>query len=158
MYIYIYISRCRYVRMCWQDRAYLERTWEATAAWPFPQAMVYGRRRLPREKRCIALPSNREPHPNGCGSKPMISHFGVGAPPILETIFVGIGMFTGGTGFGPMDKWRPRGDQPYSCWCDMQGRNELGAWWFPVKKGDFQIPYLSHQQVAGLTILVPGVY
>ena len=27
------------------------------------------------------------------------SHFGVGAPPILEPIVVGIGMFTGGTGF-----------------------------------------------------------
>ena len=26
-------------------------------------------------------------------------HFGVGAPPILEPILVGIGMFTGGTGF-----------------------------------------------------------
>ena len=26
-------------------------------------------------------------------------HFGVGAPPILEHILVGIGMFTGGTGF-----------------------------------------------------------
>ena len=35
----------------------------------------------------------------GCGSKPMGSHFGVGAPPILEPILVGIGMFTGGTGF-----------------------------------------------------------
>ena len=32
----------------------------------------------------------------GCGSKPMGSHFGVGAPPILEPIFLGIGMFTGG--------------------------------------------------------------
>ena len=29
--------------------------------------------------------------------------FGVfGAPPILEPILVGIGMFSGGTGFGPM--------------------------------------------------------
>ena len=27
------------------------------------------------------------------------SHFGVGAPPILEPILVGIGMFTGGTRF-----------------------------------------------------------
>ena len=26
-------------------------------------------------------------------------HFGVGAPPILEPTLVGIGMFTGGTGF-----------------------------------------------------------
>ena len=26
-------------------------------------------------------------------------HVGVGAPPILEPILVGIGMFTGGTGF-----------------------------------------------------------
>ena len=26
-------------------------------------------------------------------------HFGIGAPPILEPILVGIGMFTGGTGF-----------------------------------------------------------
>ena len=30
-------------------------------------------------------------------SKPMGSHFGVAAPPILEPILVGIGMFTGGT-------------------------------------------------------------
>ena len=30
-----------------------------------------------------------------CGSTPMGSHFGVGAPPILEPILVGIGMFTG---------------------------------------------------------------
>ena len=37
----------------------------------------------------------------GCGSKPKGSHFGVGAPPILELILVGIGMFTGGTGFWP---------------------------------------------------------
>ena len=30
-------------------------------------------------------------------SKPVGSHFGLGAPPILEPILVGIGMFTGGT-------------------------------------------------------------
>ena len=35
----------------------------------------------------------------GCGSKPMGSHFGVGSLPILVGILVGIGMFTGGTGF-----------------------------------------------------------
>ena len=35
----------------------------------------------------------------GCGSKPMESHFGVGAPPILGFILAGIGMFTGGAGF-----------------------------------------------------------
>ena len=34
---------------------------------------------------------------HGHGSKPMGSHFGLGAPPILEPILVGIGMFTGGT-------------------------------------------------------------
>ena len=34
---------------------------------------------------------------NGCGSKLMGSNFGVDAPPILEPILVGIGMFTGGT-------------------------------------------------------------
>ena len=28
-------------------------------------------------------------------------HFGIGAPPILEPFLVGIGMFTGGTGFDP---------------------------------------------------------
>ena len=33
-------------------------------------------------------------------SKPMGSHLGVGAPPILEPILVGIGMFTGGEGLG----------------------------------------------------------
>ena len=38
------------------------------------------------------------PQESGCGSKPMGSHFGVGAPPILEPILVGIEMFTGGTG------------------------------------------------------------
>ena len=32
-------------------------------------------------------------------STPMGSHFGVDAPPILEPILVGIGMFTWGTGF-----------------------------------------------------------
>ena len=37
------------------------------------------------------------PLENGSGSKPMGSHFGVGALPILEIILVGIGMFTGGT-------------------------------------------------------------
>ena len=35
----------------------------------------------------------------GCGSRPLGSHFGVAAPPILEPILVRIGMFTGGTGF-----------------------------------------------------------
>ena len=35
---------------------------------------------------------------NSCGLKPMGSHFGVGASPILEPILVGIGMFTGDTG------------------------------------------------------------
>ena len=35
----------------------------------------------------------------GCGSKPMGSHFGEGAPPTLGFILVGIGMFTEGTGF-----------------------------------------------------------
>ena len=40
-------------------------------------------------------------HPYGCGSKPMGSHFGAGAPPILEPILMGIGMFTRGTGFDP---------------------------------------------------------
>ena len=36
-------------------------------------------------------------------SKPMGYHFGAfGAPPILEPISVGVGMFTGGTGFCSM--------------------------------------------------------
>ena len=35
---------------------------------------------------------------HGCGSKQFWYHFGEGAPPILEPISVGIGMFTGGTG------------------------------------------------------------
>ena len=41
--------------------------------------------------------------PYGCGCQnqwyPIL---GVGAPPIFEPILVGLGMFTGGTGFGPM--------------------------------------------------------
>ena len=36
-------------------------------------------------------------YPFGCGSKSMGSHFGVGAPLILEPILVGIGMLTGST-------------------------------------------------------------
>ena len=40
-------------------------------------------------------------------SKLMGSHFGVA--PILEPILGGIGMFTEGTGFGPMAKWRRMG-------------------------------------------------
>ena len=34
-------------------------------------------------------------HTHGCGSKPMESHFVVGAPPILEPILVGIGIYSG---------------------------------------------------------------
>ena len=41
----------------------------------------------------------------GGGSKPMKSHCGLGAPPILEPILVGIGMFTGGTGFWPIPRY-----------------------------------------------------
>ena len=37
----------------------------------------------------------------GCGSKPMVPFWGVGAPPISEPILVGIGMFTT---FGPKAK------------------------------------------------------
>ena len=37
----------------------------------------------------------------GCGSKPMGSHFGVGALPILEPMLVGIGMFTEVRDFDP---------------------------------------------------------
>ena len=33
----------------------------------------------------------------GCGCQNQWYHLGVGAPPILEPIFVGVGMFTGGT-------------------------------------------------------------
>ena len=40
---------------------------------------------------CRTLPRRKT---NGCGSKPIGSHFEVGAPPILEPILVGIGMFT----------------------------------------------------------------
>ena len=48
---------------------------------------------------------NFEPHPGAHEepyglfgrSTPMGSHFGVGAPPDLEPILVGIGMFSGGT-------------------------------------------------------------
>ena len=36
---------------------------------------------------------------HGHGSKPMGSHFGVGAPPIFVYISGWIGMFTGGSGF-----------------------------------------------------------
>ena len=41
----------------------------------------------------------RDQKRDGRGSKPMGSHFGVGAPSMLEPILVGIGMFNGGTGF-----------------------------------------------------------
>ena len=51
--------------------------------------LLVGVRRVPAKK-------------SGCGSKPMGSHFGVGELFILEPILVGIGMFTGGTGFSPM--------------------------------------------------------
>ena len=37
----------------------------------------------------------------GCGSKPMGSHFGVGAPPILEPILVGLGCSPGVRAFDP---------------------------------------------------------
>ena len=53
------------------------------------------------------------PVPYGRGSKPMKSHFRVGASPILEPILVGIGMFTGGTGFDP---W------PYSWQKELRGQ------------------------------------
>ena len=39
--------------------------------------------------------SFRAPRSYGCGSRPMVYHFGVAAP----SICVGIGIFTGGTGF-----------------------------------------------------------
>ena len=39
-----------------------------------------------------------DPRPHGCGSKPMGSHFWIGAPPFFRTYFSGwIGKFTGGT-------------------------------------------------------------
>ena len=41
--------------------------------------------------------------PCGCGSKPLGAHFGVGAPPILEPVLVGVGMFTGVRGH--FDQW-----------------------------------------------------
>ena len=44
------------------------------------------------------------PAASGCGSK--WYHSGLGAPPILEPVLVGIGMFTGATGFhGQVDGW-----------------------------------------------------
>ena len=60
---------------------------------------------------------------NGCGSKPMGSHFGVGAPPILEPILVGIGMFTGVRAF---DR------QPYLLmnWAmSLLGSQLKSGWW-----------------------------
>ena len=44
----------------------------------------------------LVVPGGMVEEPFGCGSKPMGSHFGVGAPPILEPTLVGIGMFTHG--------------------------------------------------------------
>ena len=52
--------------------------------------------KAPPPRRC-RLRSAEERY--GGGSKPMGSHFGAGAPPILEPILVGIGMFTGCAGF-----------------------------------------------------------
>ena len=48
-------------------------------------------------------------------SKPCWNHFGVGAPPILEPISVGIGMFTGGYGIlthGQISRMGLRGTYP----------------------------------------------
>ena len=61
-----------------------------------------------------------EGNPNGCGSTPMGSHFGVGAPPNLEPILVGIGMFTGVRDFWPMAKFLRN---PISWW--PQAANHL---------------------------------
>ena len=60
-------------------------------------------------------PAEKDLHASCCQNRiwpwvgaPMGSHFGVGAPPILEPILVGIGMFTG-VRFGrwPMAIWNP---------------------------------------------------
>ena len=56
-----------------------------------------GRLRNQPLERWVNLILRRYQKAHGCGSKPMGSHFGVGAPPILEPIVVGIGMFTGAT-------------------------------------------------------------
>ena len=88
-------------------------------------------------------------------SKPMGYHFGAGAPPILEPIFVGIGMLTEGTGFRPMAKLRSSGKPQvvfgsiyqgailvhvFGCHsqfgCLFQGRTPQNGWfsgWLPVK-------------------------
>ena len=52
-------------------------------------AEAFGRRHGVDASTCV--------DPNGTGSKTMGYHFGVGAPPILEPILVGIGMFTRAT-------------------------------------------------------------
>ena len=45
---------------------------------------------------CVCVPFASCLNVDGCGSKPMGSHFGVGAPPILVYFSGWIGMFTGG--------------------------------------------------------------
>ena len=45
---------------------------------------------------CGPPPNGCGPPPNGFGSKPMVPFWGIGAPPILEPMLVGIGMLTGG--------------------------------------------------------------
>ena len=62
-----------------------------------PKNAIHGWKQ--RQKPAVPWWKKNDPYPLGCGSKPMRSHFGVGAPPILEPILVGIGMFTGVTGF-----------------------------------------------------------
>ena len=49
--------------------------------------------------------------PKGCGSKPMRSHFGVGAPPIFEPILVGMGCSLTVRDFDP---W-PKDDRLFIC-------------------------------------------
>ena len=89
--------------------------WHRPVRWTHPpcRRRCYGRPRAPRRGQAESVglgDGNLGPlvtdwdgkspaTPFGCGSKPMGYHFGVGAPPIFEPILVGIGMFTGGTGF-----------------------------------------------------------
>ena len=76
--------------------------------------------------------------PYGCGSTPMVPFWLVGAPPMLEPVLVGIGMFTGGydLGFDPgqMDLRPGISSWTRTAWCRCRAFHRLRsiwplAWW-----------------------------